>query len=51
MRLNALRKEFDKFKETLVDNLNSVFTSIPEGLNGTSKSLRSGLTDKSIICK
>lgn len=33
MRLSALKKETDKFKDTLVDNLQSVFASIPDGFN------------------
>jgi hypothetical protein len=31
MRLSALKKETDKFKDTLVDNLQSAFTAISEG--------------------
>lgn len=34
MRLSALKKETDKFKDTLVDNLNSVFSAIPDGSAG-----------------
>jgi hypothetical protein len=36
MRLSALKKETDKFKDTLVDNLYSVFSSIPDGSGGNS---------------
>lgn len=31
MRQSALKKEYQKFKQTLVDNLNTTFTSIPDG--------------------
>ncbi len=31
MRQSALKKQFEKFKQTLVDNLNSTFSSIPDG--------------------
>lgn len=31
MRLSALKKEYEKFKDTLVDNIQSVFASIPDG--------------------
>jgi hypothetical protein len=31
MRLSALKKEYEKFKDTLVDNIQSVFSSIPDG--------------------
>ena len=31
MRQSALKKEYQKFKQTLVDNLNITFTSIPDG--------------------
>ena len=31
MRLSALKKEYEKFKETLVDNLYLTFGSIPDG--------------------
>ena len=31
MKLSALKKEYEKFKESLVDNLYITFTSIPDG--------------------
>ena len=31
MKLNALKKEYEKFKETLVENLCLTFGSIPDG--------------------
>ena len=31
MKLSALKKEYEKFKETLVDNLYLTFGSIPDG--------------------
>jgi hypothetical protein len=40
MKLSALRKEYEKFKETLADNLQSVFGSIPEGPNTSSSILK-----------
>lgn len=46
MRLSALKKETDKFKDTLVDNLHVVFGSIPDGSAVNSSPLRAS---KSII--
>lgn len=40
MRLSALKKETDKFKDTLVENLYSVFSSIPDGSAGGNSPLR-----------
>jgi hypothetical protein len=40
MRLSALKKETDKFKDTLVDNLYSIFSSIPDGSAGGNSPLR-----------
>lgn len=31
MRQSSLKKEFEKFKETIIDNLYVTFTSIPDG--------------------
>ena len=36
MRLSALKKEYEKFKDTLVENLSTTFSSIPEGSSNTS---------------
>lgn len=50
MKLSALRKEFDKFKDTLADNIQTVFGSIPEGPNASTSFLRQSkvvLDDKS----
>lgn len=41
MRLSALKKETDKFKETLVDNFQSIFSAIPDGTNHTNSPTRS----------
>lgn len=38
MRLSALKKETDKFKDTLVDNFQSIFSAIPDGTNLSSSS-------------
>lgn len=43
MKLAALKKEYEKFKETLVDNLNTTFGTIPDG------SLQPGLRQSKII--
>lgn len=40
MKLSALRKEYEKFKDTLVDNLYSVFGAIPEGASTSSSILK-----------
>lgn len=40
MRLSALKKETDKFKDTLVDNLYTIFSSIPDGSAGGNSPLR-----------
>ncbi len=40
MRLSALKKETDKFKDTLVDNLQTIFTSIPDGTSLTNSPVR-----------
>ena len=40
MRLSALKKETDKFKDTLVDNLQTIFISIPDGTNLTNSPIR-----------
>lgn len=40
MRLSALKKETDKFKDTLVDNLYSIFSSISDSSAGGNSPLR-----------
>ena len=40
MRLSALKKETEKFKDNLVDNLHSVFSAIPDGSYNNSSPLR-----------
>ena len=41
MRLSALKKEVDKFKETLVDNIQNVFSALPDSSGATSSPVRS----------
>lgn len=37
MRQSALKKEFEKFKQTVVDNLCLTFNSIPDGSFGANQ--------------
>jgi hypothetical protein len=46
MRLSALKKETEKFKDSLVDNLQTIFTAIPDGSTGSNSPIRNS---KSII--
>jgi hypothetical protein len=40
MKLSALRKEYEKFRDTIVDNLYSVFGAIPEGASTSSSIMK-----------
>lgn len=49
MRQSALKKEYEKFRQTIVDNLYVTFNSIPDGSTITNQKQPKTATDKVII--
>ena len=49
MRQSSLKKEYEKFRQTIVDNLYVTFNSIPDGSTSTNQKQSKVLTEKIII--